>query len=103
MQLWHHGSFGGGPSHWKGSIYQKEAMFVARYYQDEYDDFILPRLEMEQRPDGQTSLHIDGNLLCIDIDKHYRIHKRKIEKGNKKRDAYLDVSEVAKEVDNLDE
>ncbi|KAL7538032.1 hypothetical protein ACHAWF_005971 [Thalassiosira exigua] len=92
--------FGSGPDQWKGSVYQKEALLVARYYQDESDDFVLPQLMMEERADGKLSAVIDGQLLCMDMGVHYRAQKRK--GVDKTRDAYLDVSEVQDEVEKVD-
>ena len=87
------------PGVWKGSVYQKEALLVVRYYQDETDDFVLPPLERSRRPDGKISAFIDGNLLCYDIGQEYRISAKRDKKMNKKKDDYLDTSAVKEEID----
>mmetsp|Transcript_3531 Transcript_3531/g.7804 ORF Transcript_3531/g.7804 Transcript_3531/m.7804 type:complete len:735 (-) Transcript_3531:443-2647(-) len=84
-----------GPSVWRGHTYQKQSMLLARYYQDERDDFILPILELEVRPDGSVSLFVDGQVLCMNFDKHLRMEKKKFR--DKTTDEYLDTSEIEKE------
>ena len=87
------------PGPWKGSVYQKEALLVARYYQDETDDFVLLQLQRSRRPDGKVSVFIDGNLLCYDLNQGYRISNKREKENIKKKDDYLDVSEVKEEID----
>lgn len=87
------------PGPWKGSVYQKEALLVARYYQDETDDFVLPQLQRSRRPDGKLSVFIDGNMLCYDLNQGYRISNKREKEQNKKKDDYLDVSAVKEEID----
>ncbi|KAL9178915.1 hypothetical protein ACHAXT_011888 [Thalassiosira profunda] len=86
-----------GPCAWKGSTYQKQSMLMARYYQDKRDDFILPRLEMSKRPDGNLALFVDGQLLVHNFDKDMRIEWKKWKDRNREEDDYLDTTEVEQE------
>lgn len=88
-----------GPSKWKGSIYQKEAMLLAMYFQDEKDDFVFPPLDIERRPDGNLAVFVAGQVLCMNFDRHVEMHKKKLE--DKEKDAYFDTTEVEKELDGL--
>ncbi len=81
---------------WKGSTYQRQSMLLARHYQDKPDDFILPRLERERRPDGNIALFVDGHVLCLNFDKFLRLDHNKQKRG-KKVDEYFDTTDVAKE------
>ena len=82
-----------GPNPWKGSTYQTQALSLARHFQDKPDEFILPRLEMEKRPDGNIALFVNGQVLCMNL-------KPKLQRPrnpDKKTKQYLDTTEIEKE------
>ena len=89
-----------GPDVYKNSTQQKQALLVARYYQEKPDDFIIPMLTMESRPDGNIALFTDGQLLCMNFDKDIKKASRHF-KGmvDKKAEEYLNIKEVEKEVE----
>jgi len=82
---------------YKGSTQQKQALHVAMYYQEKPDDFILPMLTMETRPDGNVCLFTDGQLLCMNFDKDLRIAEKHFDGMSKEANSYLDIKEVEKE------
>merc|ERR1712032_474793 len=86
---------------WKGHPYQKVSLVVARYFDDKPDDFIVPRVEESVRPDNSLALFCEGNLLAANFDRELRLHQLKVMKGRnddqKKREQYLDTTEIEKE------
>ena len=87
-----------GPDIYKDSTQQKQALLVARYYEEKPGDFILPMLTMESRPGGNIALFTDGQLLCMNFDKDLRIAKRHFDGiADKKAEEYLNIKEVEKE------
>ena len=87
-----------GPEIWKGSTYQRQALMLERYYESKEDDFILPPLQLSPRPDGSIALFVEGNVLAMNFDKLMRSESKRFEhkRPDKKRDAFLDTSEIEK-------
>ena len=82
-----------------GSTYQKQAVMLARHFENKSNDFILPPLELVPDSEGNIAVIVDGKTISINFEKHMMREQRRYHEKESHPDyeRYLDTSEVEKE------